>query len=851
MINSENLPPTPRTRTSARRLVALTLAIAVLAGPPGALAQSRSQPAPAQATPDPWPRTLTQQGATYALYQPQVDSWDSGNLQAHAAVSVVPPSSKEPVFGVIEITAKTEIDRASRTVYFREIKVTQATFPSAPQSAAQYQQRFQTLLSTGRSTMSLDRLEAQLAIGSAEKKARTVPVKNDPPAIVFSPQSAILVPVDGAPVWRPVPGTGLQRLFNARALLLWDAASNLLFLHLFDGFVQASSFSGPWTVVQNVPPDVSSTAASLAKAGIVDLMAGPRDEKDTKASPSLNNGVPQIVVSTVPTELVVTEGAVDWVPVENTALVYVKNTTGNVFLNLRDQRTYVLVTGRWFRGGYLTGPWEYVAGSDLPPDFAKIPDQSPKENVKASVPGTPQARAAVIANEIPQMATVDRSKARFIPVIDGPPDLRPIPDTPLSYMFNSPAPIIMVSASEWYAVQDGVWFSAPAALGPWVVTAAVPAAVYSIPPSSPLFYVTHVRVYDATPEYVVVGYTPGYLGTVITSGGAVVYGTGYTYAPYIGSFWYPSPVTYGYAAAVTWTPWTGWAVGFGFGLGFTAGVSWSAACCWGYCPAPYWGAVGYVGGVAAGGAAAWGPGGWAATSGNVYHGWGATGAVTRTSGGYNAWTGNAWSTQVGHSYNSVTGRISAGQRGSVQNVYTGNYAYGQHGATDNPATGVTARAGSATTGNVYTGQQNTVKGGSVTGPGGNTTGAAKVNNDYYATHDGNVYRNTGSGWQQYGNGGWNTVQRQPQTSSALQSESQARWAGDVRSAGSSWGSSSWGGGFDRSASSSGSSWWNRSSAVSSGGWDRSGGGADSGGWDRSSSWGGGRSWGGAHFGGRR
>jgi len=231
------------------------------------------------------------------------------------------------------------------------------------------------------------------------------------------------------------------------------------------------------------------------------------------------------------------------------------------------------------------------------------------------------------------------------------------------------------------------------------VATAVSPVIYSIPPSSPLYYVTHVRVYDVTPQYVVVGYTPGYLGTVVTAGGVVVYGTGYVYTPYIGAtVWYPPPVTYGYAAAVTWTPWTGWAVGFGFGLAFGAAVSWGSACCWGYCPAPYWGAVGYYhGGVAVGpygGAAVWGPGGWAATSGNVYHSWGATGAVTRTSGGYNAWTGNAWSTQVGHSYNSVTGRISAGERGAVQNVYTGNYAYGRHGATYNPNTGVTARGGS-------------------------------------------------------------------------------------------------------------------------------------------------------------
>ena len=74
----------------------------------------------------------------------------------------------------------------------------------------------------------------------------------------------------------------------------------------------------------------------------------------------------------------------------------------------------------------------------------------------------------------------------------------------------------------------------------------------------------------------------------------------------------------------------------------------------------------------------------------------------------------------------MTGRVSAGQRASVQNVYTGNYAYGQRGATYNPSTGVSAAGGSVTYGNRYTGQQNTVSGGRVTGPGGQSAAVAHV-----------------------------------------------------------------------------------------------------------------------------
>ena len=329
--------------------------------------------------------------------------------------------------------------------------------------------------------------------------------------------------------------------------------------------------------------------------------------------------------------------------------------------------------------------------------------------------------------------------------------------------------------------------------GPWAVAAAVPSVIYSIPPSSPLFFVTYVRVYSATPTTVVDGYAPGYMGTVVSTDDVVVYGTGYAYTPYIdGSVWYPPPVTYGYAANVTYTPWTGWAVGFGFGLAAGApGTVGYCSACWGV--APYWGAMpyGYHGAAYGpyGGAAAWGPGGWAATSGNVYHQYGETSGVSRSSAGYNAWTGNAWSSKVGTSYNSVTGRMSAGQTASVANAYTGGYASGSRGATYNPTTGVSAEGGRATVGNATTGQQATVGHAEVSGPGGQTAHVQQVNDNYYAEKDGNVYKNTGSGWQQNSGSGWASANDAAKTQS-YQSHAQAYQSGAQRSAA----ASSWGGG---------------------------------------------------------
>ena len=836
--------------TAARLLAAMAASILLSAGL--ALAQAPgAEPAPpaSEVTPDPWPKSATSNGATFTMYQPQPDSWDDYTYKAHAVVRVLPSGSKDPLFGVVEITAYTIVDRPNRVVYIESITITKATFPSAPANAPAWQAEIQSIASSGPSTMSLDRLHQALAIEGAERKSRQVPVANEPPRIVFTQRAAALVLVHGDPIWVPVQGAKLERAVNTRALLLKEA-SGRLYLHLLDGFVSAPSIAGPWAVAKKLPPGAAEAARSLAKKGLVDLMEGSPDEQ-THAKPTLAAGVPVVVVATTPTEVITTNGPMDWMPVEGTQLIYVQNTTGNVFMDLADQQYYVLVTGRWFRSASALGPWVHVPGKELPPDFLRIPDTSPKENVKASVPGTAQAEEAAIEAGIPHMATVYTAKVSFKPIVNGAAELKPIPGTSLMYVFNSPQPIIMVSATQWYAVQAGVWFAAPALHGPWTVATAIPAAIYSIPPSSPLFYVTFVQIYAVSPGVVVVGYTPGYTGVVILPDGTIVYGTGYVYPAYVTeTVWYPPPVTYGYAANPTYTPWTGFAMGFAIG--------WSAAH-WCYAPTPYWGAMPYYyhppvpyGGAyygtayhgtaygAYGGAATWGPGGWAATSGNMYSHYGSTSTVSRNSAGYNAYTGTAWSSKVGTSYNSATGRMSAGQSASASNAYTGGYAYGNRGATYNSSTGVSASGGKATVGNAYTGQQATVGHATVTGPGGQSTHVAEVNNQYYADHNGNTYSyNASTGQSQKYNSStssWDSASKQESANGA--NVSQSRSSGDSRSA-----SASWGGDWGGSSSHSGGGGGGGGQSWGGGGWGGGGGGG--------SSRGGGGSWGGFHGGGRR
>ena len=81
------------------------------------------------------------------------------------------------------------------------------------------------------------------------------------------------------------------------------------------------------------------------------------------------------------------------------------------------------------------------------------------------------------------------------------------------------------------------------------------------------------------------GYTPGYLGALV-SDGVVVYGTGYEYPRWIGSFWLGRPATYGLGSAMTNESRDGWT--YAFGIGWSASQS-----RWGSGVSPWWQPLGW------------------------------------------------------------------------------------------------------------------------------------------------------------------------------------------------------------------------------------------------------------------
>jgi hypothetical protein len=211
-------------------------------------------------------------------------------------------------------------------------------------------------------------------------------IRNDLPRIIFAESPAILILIDGVPVYRSVEGTDLQRIINTKALIVRDSVG-LIYLKVRDGWMEAFTLTGEWSVSGVAPPG-NEALRRVVDAKLVDLLDG--DGAQARV-PSLEEQAPAIYVSDEPAELITTDGPAQYKNVEGTLLEYLANTTAKVFKEPTDQEFYVLISGRWFRAWTTDGPWQFIPSSELPADIAKLLDITPKKNVKA--PGSaPEAQ---------------------------------------------------------------------------------------------------------------------------------------------------------------------------------------------------------------------------------------------------------------------------------------------------------------------------------------------------------------------------------------------------------------------------------------------------------------------------
>jgi hypothetical protein len=677
----------------------------------GAIASPALQgaPAPARSTAsapgDPgWPRVATKDGVKLTVYQPQIDVWkDYRDLKARAAFVLTTKDGK-PAIGVLEVSGNTTADVENRTVLISDLQITAARFPSLPEAEVTPMEALLKKTFPGKSmVVSLDRLAA--GAEHTKETAKPLDLKMDPPRIFVSNKAAVLLMVQGKPVKAPIAGTKLEFVVNTNWDLLHDPASGAYYLLSDKAWLTTSDLAGEWTLASTLPKDFSA------------LPKGDQWDHVKKAvPPKIEHGmsVPQVFYSEEPAELIVFEGSPVWQEVEDTHLLWAKNTESWVLEDARDHKIYFLVSGRWFSSEKWEGPWTFASGN-LPEDFKNIPPDCECADVLASVPGTPEAADAVLLAQVPQEAVVNRKEAEGKAKVtyDGEPKFEGMEGTSMTYAVNTSSDVVFTGGS-YYLCQNAVWFVSPAPIGPWAICLDVPAVIYTIPPAYPVHRVTYVRVHSgSTSDVVVCSYTEGYFGAFVAgvaTTAALVWGSGWYYPPYVAwggpvPIYRPWPATYGVAAA--YNPWTG-----GYAIG-------------GRVYGPY----------ASAGRAAW----YNPVTGNY-------GRAARVEGpygartwaaGYNPRMDTGWATHQGNNGYAQWGS-SAVRRGD-------DWVRAGHVATDHG--GAARWRGSEGGGRVWRGEDH-------------HGGAAVHDGNFYAGRDGNVYRRDDNGsWAKYDHGDWNSVDR--------------------------------------------------------------------------------------------
>ncbi|HUN81025.1 MAG TPA: hypothetical protein VMV81_05880 [Phycisphaerae bacterium] len=654
--------------------------------------QDTTAPAPSSADTG-WPRIFEKKGEQVSLFQPQIDEWkDASKIEFRMAVALKLRDRQDSIFGALTVKGDTLVDHDQNLVIITNLDP-KVHFPSVSGSEEKRLEKIvgEVLPKKDYLQVSLDRV---LACLHADQKPRVANINLDPPPIFHSESPAILVIFMGSPQFKPIKGTKLLSAVNTNWPVFLDESGGKYFLLDQATWLTApDAVKGPWTAATSLPREFSR----LPKDAVW-------DEVHKHIPLVAASSAPRVFTSTEPAELIVTNGPASYTPISGTSLLYVSNPVMPLFMNTSDSSLYLLVAGRWFRATGLDGPWT-AASTSLPSDFSRIPSDSPVGDVLASVPGTTEANAAIAKAAIPHIASLKRDSAKLKVVYEGPPKFVSIPGTSMSYAVNTSNEVILVEGN-YYCCNQGAWFVAPAATGPWLLCVSVPQTIYTIPPTSPMYNVTYVQVYNSTPTTVTYGYTSGYSGEYLAATGTLMFGAGMATGALLASssnYCYPCSAafcSYGCAAA------------YHYGYG-----GYYRAC---GCYGPYGGAGHY---------AAYNP---------------ATGAFSRGSYHY----GPYGASEMHQAYNPFTG-VSRAHASATNGYQSWGHSVASRGDQWASASHVSGEHGSA-------GWAHTSSGASAGYAHAGDTTVAKTPNNVYASHDGNVYRKPegGGDWQHFGEGGW-------------------------------------------------------------------------------------------------
>ena len=183
------------------------------------------------------------------VYQPQVERWADNNLSGRAAVSVTAAGRER---------TSLRRDRAQRAHRDRQVRR-----PGHARRGAHHQVQLSRREPGGGREVPRHaarrgdegragrcrrrRCRPISPIAQARSKQKALPVKNDPPQILFRTAPSMLVLIDGEPALREAKDApGLKRVINTAALMLLEESSSTYSPRALGRWWQSKALDGGW-----------------------------------------------------------------------------------------------------------------------------------------------------------------------------------------------------------------------------------------------------------------------------------------------------------------------------------------------------------------------------------------------------------------------------------------------------------------------------------------------------------------------------------------------------------------------------------------------------------------------------
>ena len=455
---------------------------------------------------------------------------DQKHMVAYAAVSYTPKGAAKPALGTVKVESDTQrrAGRAARELLGAQDRRVQLLRRCQRDQLRTLVAEIAAAVPLDERVIALDRVLANIDTSQIIPK-NVEGVKADPPPIFFSKTPAVLVNIDGDPIWSPIKDNDLKFAVNTNWDLFQHAPTKTFYLRNDDVWLKAADAEGAVDAGRHAarrastscPPttnwkDVKASAARASRSAPSEVPQGVRqheagrDDSAARASRATSpvQGAPSCCGSATP------------------------RATCSAWAEPARSTSSSPAAGS--RRRTSPGPWTFATPT-LPADFKKIPLEHARSRVLASVPGTPQAAEAVLLAQIPQTATRQQRRCKA-PEVDVSGRRRSSSRSRRrrsQRAVNTDKDIIKVG-DLYYMCFQGVWFMSTSADRPvGGHRRRCRRQIYEIPVSSPSYTVTYVTVQESNDDAVVFATAAAYTG-VMVAWGCAVWGTGYYYPPYVG-----------------------------------------------------------------------------------------------------------------------------------------------------------------------------------------------------------------------------------------------------------------------------------------------------------------------------